>query len=298
MYENIKIGILGGDMRQAALARRLSALGFETAAWGLPRDADIGNAVRTAEWHSAVEQSKAVILPLPATRDGVRLHVQPTAGQELRISHLLSTLSADTLLLGGKLDHSIKATAAENNIPMIDYFDCEELQIKNAVPTAEGAVEIAMRELPITLFGASALVLGYGRIGKVLSAMLHALHAKVYVAARRQEDIANITVNGCQAVRFGSMDFDCAVEEAEVIFNTAPAKVLPRTVLEKSKNCRLVIDLASGKGGTDFEAAESLGIEAIHALSLPGKVAPATAGNIICDCVLELLIREGVIARI
>ena len=155
-----------------------------------------------------------------------------------------------------------------------------------------------MRELPITLFGARALVLGYGRIGKVLSAMLSALHAEVFVAARGQNDIANITVNGHRPIRFGDADFDRAIEKSEVIFNTVPAKVLTKQMLKKCDNCHLIIDLASGKGGTDFAAAEELGVKTVHALSLPGKVAPATAGNIIFDCILELLIREGVVARI
>ena len=76
-----------------------------------------------------------------------------------------------------------------------------------------------------------------------------------------------------------------------------PAKIIDKTLIDGLEHCRLIIDLASGKGGVDFTAASARGIKAIHALSLPGKVAPFTAGQIICDCVLELLIREGVIAR-
>lgn len=293
MYENIKIGILGGDMRQAALARRLSSLGIEIAVWGLPADADIGDAVRAAAWESTLVGSRAVILPLPVSKDGVRLYAE----QELRLLHLLDALPMDILVLGGKVDTGIRLAAAENNIPVLDYFDCEELQIRNAVPTAEGAIEIAMRELPITLAGSRALVLGYGRIGKVLLSVLRGLNAHVSVAARRPEDIAFITVNGGNAIRFGSAEFLKNAAESDVIFNTVPAKILPKKVLESLENCRLIVDLASGKGGTDFAAAESLGIKAVHALSLPGKVAPATAGSILCDCILELLAREGVVAR-
>ena len=297
MYATVKIGILGGDMRQTALARRLSDMGFETATWGLSRDADIGQAVRCSDWHGAVDQCRAVILPLPASADGVRINAPFAVGYELRMSHLMHAISADTLLIGGKIDFGIKEAAKENNIPLLDYFECEELQIKNAVPTAEGAVEIAMREMPITVFGSKALVCGYGRIGKVLSAMLKNIGAEVTVSARRQDDLAYIAVNGHRAVRFGSEEFRSAAEQADVIFNTVHAKILDRTLIENLRRCCLIVDLASGKGGVDFGAAESCGIQAIHALSLPGKVAPATAGNIICDCVLELLVREGVIAR-
>lgn len=297
MYATVKIGILGGDMRQTALARRLSDMGFETAVWGLLRDADIGSAVRCSDWHSAVEKSRAVILPLPVSVDGVRVNASAAAGYELRMSHLMHAIAADTLLIGGKFDFGIKEAAKENNIPLLDYFECEELQIKNAVPTAEGAIEIAMREMPITVFGANVLICGYGRIGKVLSSMLKNIGANVTVAARKQDDLAYITVNGLSAVRFGGEAFEKAAENADVVFNTVPAKILDKTIIENMNRCCLIVDLASGKGGVDFTSAENCGIKAVHALSLPGKVAPATAGNIICDCVLELLTREGVITR-
>ena len=98
-------------------------------------------------------------------------------------------------------------------------------------------------------------------------------------------------------MRFGSKEFRKTAARADVIFNTVPARILDKAFVDSLENCHLIIDLASGKGGVDFTAAAARGITAIHALSLPGKVAPFTAGQIICDCVLELLIREGVIAR-
>ena len=297
MYATVKIGILGGDMRQTALARRLSNLGFTVETWGLPREADIGLAKRRDDWQDAMAGCRAVILPLPVSFDGVRVHAPFAGGYELRVSHLLDIFPADTLLIGGKFDFGIVETAKENNIPLLDYFECEELQIKNAVPTAEGALEIALRELPITLLGAKTLVLGYGRIGKTLAAMLKSLNASVTVAARRQEGLAYISVNGFDGVRFGSAEYHRSAEQADVIFNTVPAKVLDAVMIEKLQGRCLIIDLASGKGGVDFATARARGIKAIHALSLPGKVAPDTAGNIICDCVLEFLIREGVVAR-
>lgn len=297
MYENVKIGIIGGDMRQVSLCRRLSDMGFETAAWGLYGKADIGKAVRCKEWKNAVCESRAVILPLPVSADGEHVFTPYADGPKLTLSEVFDTLPADALLLGGNLNVTIKDVAKNNNIPIVDYFDCEELKIKNAVPTAEGAIEIAMRETPITLNGAKVLVCGYGRIGKVLSALLKGLGAAVYVSARRHDDIAYITVGGNNAVCYGSNGFFEALKNVDIVFNTVPAKILDKTVIEKLTSCRLIVDLASGIGGTDFDAAKKCGIKSIHALSLPGKVAPVTAGEIICDCVLETFLREGVITR-
>ena len=50
-----------------------------------------------------------------------------------------------------------------------------------------------------------------------------------------------------------------------------------------------MIDLASKPGGIDFDAARELGVNTIWALSLPGKVAPISAGQIICDTIHNIL---------
>ena len=71
--------------------------------------------------------------------------------------------------------------------------------------------------------------------------------------------------------------------------NTVPAPVLGRAELENlGKDC-LVLDLASQPGGVDREAAEKLGRRVIHALALPGKVAPVTAGAAIRDAIYHML---------
>ena len=46
------------------------------------------------------------------------------------------------------------------------------------MPTAEGAIQLAMEELPITLHGARVLVIGYGRLGRVLADRLAGLKAE------------------------------------------------------------------------------------------------------------------------
>ena len=55
----------------------------------------------------------------------------------------------------------------------------------------------------------------------------------------------------------------------DAVINTVPAPVLPRTLLQQLPGGALIIDLASLPGGTDFAAAEELGLHAEHALALP-----------------------------
>lgn len=57
--------------------------------------------------------------------------------------------------------------------------DCLRSHIMNAVPTAEGAIQIAMEQTDVTLHGLPVLVIGHGRIGSLLARRLAALGAKV-----------------------------------------------------------------------------------------------------------------------
>lgn len=62
---------------------------------------------------------------------------------------------------------------------MVETLDMDEMAILNSVPTAEGAIMMAMQELPITIHGSTAVVVGLGRTGFTLARALLALGARV-----------------------------------------------------------------------------------------------------------------------
>ena len=62
--------------------------------------------------------------------------------------------------------------------------------------------------------------------------------------------------------------------------------------LSLMKDDVLLIDLASAPGGVDFKMAKNLGVRAIHALALPGKYSPRSAGEIIESTILTILKEE------
>ena len=80
----------------------------------------------------------------------------------------------------------------------------------------------------------------------------------------------------------------------DTIINTVPVMILTEEILASSKAGCLVIDLASKPGGTDFAAAKRMEINAIHALALPGKVAPASAGKLITETIREITDERGI----
>jgi dipicolinate synthase subunit A len=172
----------------------------------------------------------------------------------------------------------------------MDYMLRDELAIKNAIPTAEGAIEIAISETPITLHNSKCLVLGYGKVGKILAKSLDALGAKTYVSARKYADLA--LVEGHGYIPLSVSESKLRLDEFDIIFNTVPALILGEAELRKTRRDSLIIDLASKPGGVDFEAAKELGLHVVWALSLPGRVAPVTAGIIIKDTITNMLREE------
>ena len=157
----------------------------------------------------------------------------------------------------------------------------------NALPTAEGAIQIAMEELPITLHDARVLVIGFGRLGRTLAPRLRALGARVWVSARRYEQRAAAESMGLGSEGMHRLpDWLCGYD---LVLNTVPAPVLGVEELAALKERALVIDLASRPGGVDMDAAATLGVRVIWALSLPGKVAPVTAGRYIKDTIYHIM---------
>ena len=239
---------------------------------------------------SGVEQADCVVLPLPVSSGGGLLNA-PLSRLSPTVTEVLAPLTPGQVLCGGRVDPVTAALAAERGLTLRDYFAREELAVANAVPTAEGAVQIAMEQLPITIHGARALVVGFGRVGRALAQRLAALGAKVTVAARRYDSLAWAQASGYGAEQTGQLaGWLCGYD---LVVNTVPALVLGEAELADLKPDCLVLDLASKPGGVDLEAARRLGRTVIWALSLPGKVAPVTAGAAVKNTIYHMLHELG-----
>ena len=278
------IAVLGGDMRQVCLARLLLEDGLDVVSWGMEQ----GDGPNPAPLNQALEAG-LVLLPLPVCRAG-NLNL-PLTDTELGAEQLWPRLRYDQLLLGGMTEELSGRLMTDFGLTLLDYYDREETQIANAVPTAEGALQLAMESTDRTLHDSRCLIIGYGRIGRLLADRLLVLGAEVTVSARKYGDLAWIEAWGCRGVQTGALTGQ--LERFDLIFNTAPALILDGTRLrETRKNC-VIIDLASAPGGVDLEAAKRLSRQVIPAQGLPGKVAPRTAAAAIRDSVYHILEERG-----
>ena len=272
-------GIIGGDRRQEVLLELLRKDGYPTAAYGIAGESD---------WDSAVA-AEVVLLPLPLCRDRDTLNIE---GQQRGAGALFHQLRRDQLILAGQVKPAQAVEALELNLNLIDYFKREELTVANAAATAEGTVQVILERLERSVLGSKCLVLGFGRIGKLLSCRLTAMGAYVTAAARRPESRAWVRAYGHQALNIESLEGKLA--EFDVVVNTVPAPVFGTSCLRELKPGCLCVDVASVQG-IDLAAAEKLGLPNTWARALPGKLMPKNAGTIIRDTVYTIIKEQGVV---
>ncbi len=273
-------GIIGGDKRLLYCAASLALEGYSVYLCGFDKCSNtMGLELQSLSY--AAEHCDAFILPLPCTRDGSFINA-PFSSETIAIdSELINSLGNKPVFCG------MKSRLPFCRDMIYDYSEREEFAVENAVPTGEGAIEIAMREYEGTIHSSSCLVTGYGRIGKVLSEQLKGLGADVTVSARKTGDLALIHSRGMKAIRSDRLS-----GEYDLIFNTVPHLLFDAHTLARVAAKSIVIDLASLPGGVDTDAARRMSIKTIHALSLPGKAAPKISGMIIKNAVYNIIEEE------
>ncbi len=286
MLHDLNIWILGGDKRQVILGQLLSEDGHTVHFYGVEQYPHIPNDCKLESTLDGIGKADCVFLPLPVSKDSETLFA-PLSSLSISLVSLFQQLSPSQLLFGARATAPVIQYLTQYQLNLLDYSTREEFSIANAIPTAEGAIQLMMEQLPITIHHSNILILGFGRIGRILADRLSALGAKVTVAARRYDSLTWATVWGYDTEMSTHLSrwlcrYDCVV-------NTIPAPILTHQELEGMKEGCLVVDLASLPGGVDHSAASKLGIHTIHALSLPGKVAPTTAGKIVRDTVYHML---------
>jgi len=273
-------GIIGGDKRQLYCGKSMEKDGYRIVYSGFEKicgSFDIDN----TPFLTALKECDALILPLPCSRDGKTVNC-PLADTPLAVENLKTVIGQKPVFCGMKN----KLTFHDECI--YDYAEGEAFAVENAVPTGEGAIELAMREYDGTIHGSRCLVTGYGRIGRILSAMLKGLGADVTVSARNERDLAYIRSAGMKAIHSERL-----AGQFDLIFNTVPHVLFDSRTLAASAVGSVLIDLASMPGGVDHEGAQRLSVPVLHALSLPGKAAPKTSGIIIKNAVYHIIREEG-----
>jgi len=280
------VAIIGGDRREIQVVPALLAAGWQIRSFGLP-SAFLPQEVCCCESvRQAVSGVDALILPMPGVREDGTLYTSFLKTVHITAEDLAEVHSGTPLIVGVASDYLLKL-AEKQGIIITEVLENDCVARQNAIPTAEGAIQLAMENTPVTIDGLKSLVIGYGRIGQALADRLRALGANTTVVNRGATRRAAAIKDGFNVQLWDNLHV--ALSGAEVVFNTVPAQVLDGMALKKLGRHALVIDLAGAGGGVDKKAAEELGIHYIFAPGLPGKVAPVTAGRVLAGLYPRLL---------
>ncbi len=269
--------LIGGDRRNTYLHEILRRKEhIELHAFGLAvADRSLADIER------AIGEADVVILPMPSTKGGmVPLLSLETA---YPLETVLRGMRQGAALVGGFLE----GVPVKPGVSVINLLASERFAQANAWPTAEGAIRIALERTERTLRGSRCTVLGYGRIGKDLVKLLMNFGADVVATARRPEQLEDISALGVLAVHTNDLLEACV--DSNFIFNTIPSVLLDEDKLRKLRRDVVIIDLASSPFGVDFNAATRLKLDAQAYQSLPGRMFPKTAADIIYTCIKDLL---------
>ncbi|MDR1392306.1 MAG: dipicolinate synthase subunit DpsA [Clostridiales bacterium] len=293
MKKFLRFCVVGGDLRQIYTANSLVDSDYVVNIFGFDEKfkSKLSDKVKFSnDLKNSIELSDVIILPLPYSSD-FKLIKSSLFSEKIFVNELMGFTRRGQFLFAGKIDEKFKKMLVNNDLNFYDYFAREEFAILNGILAAEGALAIAINETIHTIHESNALVLGYGRIGKILSNRLRDFGANVTVVARSFEDLAWVSANGIKGKSFEEVFSE--IGEFDIFLNTIPSKILTEKYLDKVNKDSLIIDLASKPGGVDFKYAEAIGLNVHWALSLPGKIAPKTAGKIIKDAVLNILKEES-----
>ena len=225
-----------------------------------------------------------IITSIPFTRDNEKI-----TSTEYKINDLITYVKErGKILISGNIPAKIKDELDLKGVRYYDLMNVESFVYKNALATCEGAIYKALENSKKTLSNSNILVLGFGRIGKILSNMLKAFNSNIYVEARKQSNLALIEAFGYRAVDLNYLsDY---LNKFDFIFNTVPSKILDSEKLNKLNKDVTIIDLASLPGGVDYEKARELLLNVDLCLSLPSKVTPISAAKYIVEEVDKFII--------
>lgn len=279
--------MVGGDQRDLYLLKGLLNSEVVVSAFALPKASLPAGVLCCQKLDKALSQADVIILPMPGIADDGKLYAPLTDTAIYITKEQWQLVKAETMVLVGVASGYLKELAALYHWDLVETAELDEIAIPNAIPTAEGAIKIAVEETPFTIDGAEIIILGYGRVGEVLAKKIKGLNGNVTVLNRGEKRQQAAKTDGFQVGVWH--DLAEVVAKGDIVYNTIPSFVLTGNVMAKMKHSACIIDLAAKPGGTDFAAAKKQGLNAQLASGLPGKVAPQFAGELLAKVYPEII---------
>lgn len=283
------IAILGGDRRTACMAPILVEKGYRVLCFCTVETAcspSIKSKIYfTESLREALDSAPVIIGGIPFARSDSLYCEADTKGAAISLAEIQRSIRKHQKIFAGVIPESFRHTCEEREITCYDFMLDEPMTLYNAVSTAEGAILEALLHKDTNLHMSNALVLGYGRCGKIIADRLKGLHACVTVCSNDANELALACALGFETLHLSGLWKNICCYE--YIFNTVPARILNRKCLEKVSANAVIIDIASNKSGADYETAGKLNVNIRFCPGLPGKYAGESCAKYLTDYVIN-----------
>jgi dipicolinate synthase subunit A len=294
MLTGVQVVFVGGDARHLEIIQKFIDLDATVVLVGYDKLQNQFDGIsRVKLTNEVLKKADALILPAVGTDDNGNVDsIYSNENLVLNTQHIGSLLKHAKIYTGMAKSY-LKKVCSDHNIELVELFNRDDVAIYNSIPTAEGALMMAIQHTDITIHASQCMVLGFGRTGFTLARTLQMLGAEVKVGVLTHDHYARAMEMGLHP--FYTKELRDQITNTDIIFNTVPDLIITSHVIAHLPHRTVIIDLASKPGGTDFRFAEKRGIKALLAPSLPGLVAPKTAGLILANTLCQLL--EEQVAR-
>ncbi len=272
--------IIGGDARLCWLAQSLAQAGHIVKIYGQEEIDFVYEVpvVHCCDLETALDGCHACILGIPCMQGSDTVSA-PYSRKKISYSKIVDYMSPKQILFGGILPQT------SNKIQIFDYAKDESLLLYNAIPTAEGALQLLMENTPHVIHGSKIAILGFGRIGQKTADLLINMGAIVDIYARNPKTQTKAEVYGCHAKSI--TEIANTITSYHAVINTVPSLILTSDILSKANKNTVFMELASAPGGFDLSTIQNENLHYIPANGLPGKVAPQSTAKYIQKTILK-----------
>ncbi|MDQ0193436.1 dipicolinate synthase subunit DpsA [Paenibacillus wynnii] len=292
MLTGVRIVFLGGDARQFEVIRKCVELDATVSAAGFDNWLTPFEGVNLEPMNAQLlSNADLLVLPTVGCDDEGNIKSMFSTQQLQLLDEHAAALPANCTIYTGMAKEYLRQLCSKYKLKLVELLDRDDVAIYNSIPTAEGALVLAIQNTDFTIHGSTSMVLGMGRTGFTMARSLQGLGSNVKVGVRRQEHYARAEEMGWKP--FLTENLLSHVSDTDLIFNTIPSMIITAQVLSRIPRQCVIIDLASAPGGCDFRYAEKRGIKAILAPGLPGIVAPKSAGIIMANALVQSISDES-----
>ena len=290
----MKYGILGGDFRNVELVKLLAKEKNIVYTYGLEKEIQKleSDNIIICDDIGELQDTDIVITSIPLSKDNININMPlDIYGKESKIDEALKVMN-NKLIFTGSVSSEILRKFKLYNIEILDIMKNEEFAVLNAIPTAEETIRIIIDNTKKVLHNANCLIMGYGRIGKVLAKKLNSLSVKVECLVSDNIEKIWCRVEGYNYIEFENIkNKSDLLKKYDIIVNTIP-KIILTEELKEIKKDTLIIDLASKPYGIDRNIVKQENLNFIEALGLPGKSAPTTVAENMYELIKNTILKR------